>query len=77
MYEYTQQNGIKWVPSNKFAAQNYFIEWLKNTDSGRTARDFEKLGVVDGKITYMQISAQSGINTTDRLSKKISEYNKW
>jgi IS1 family transposase len=53
LYDYTQKNGIKWVPSNKYAAQNYFLEWLKKSPSGQTARDLEKVGVVDGKITFM------------------------
>lgn len=69
--------GIKWVPSNKFAAQNYFLDWMKNTETGRRARYEEKVGVVDSKITYMQVSALSVLKTDDKLPKKESEYSKW
>lgn len=69
--------GIRWVPSNKYAAQNYFLQWLKQTDEGIKARDTGKVGVVDGHITYMQISALSRVDTTSKISVKLAEYDKW
>lgn len=74
---YAQQQGISWVPPNKYAAQNYFLSWLKKTQDGKTKRDLERLGIVDGKITFMQISAKSGVNPKDSLQKKEIEYEKW
>lgn len=31
LYDFTSQEGIAWVPSNKYAAQNYLMEWIRNT----------------------------------------------
>jgi len=77
LYEYTQQEGISWVPSNQYAAQNYFLQWLQTTTAGKIARDVGKVGVVDGKITFMQVSAMSSIKSTDKISLKETELQKW
>jgi hypothetical protein len=50
---------------------------LKQTDEGIKARDTGKVGVVDGHITYMQISALSRVDTTSKISVKLAEYDKW
>lgn len=41
------------------------------------ARDTGKIGVVDGQITYMQISALARVDTTSKIAVKLAEYDKW
>ena len=76
--QWTQQRGISWVPPNKYAAQNYFIKWLETTEAGKSARDYGKLGVIDGRINFMQISAVSKTVRYDNdMTLKLVEYEKW
>lgn len=66
------------MPPNKYAAQNYFIKWLETTEAGKSARDSGKLGVIDGRINFMQISAVSKTVRYDNdMTLKLVEYNKW